>query len=117
MYTKTKHGYIIKISIGGMIIILYYILIAIIIVSLLTGIVTTILEKKELNLQRKKSFEGNYEKRNQSNSSMSEVLTKTLELSSITKKVDQIDLSSTKITNKKYYEEPVIVAIVDDETI
>ena len=92
---------------------LYYVLISIIVVSFVTGLVATILEKKELKMQNKKSFEGNYEKRNQPSSSMTEVLSKTLELSNISKKVDQIDLSS----NNDYAAEPVIIAIVDEETI
>jgi exosome complex RNA-binding protein Rrp42 (RNase PH superfamily) len=92
---------------------LYIILIVVIIVSFVTGIVTTILEKKELNEQNKKSFEGQYQERN--NNKMSEVLSKTLELSSITQKVDQIKVSDSSSSESDYSQEPVIIAILDEE--
>ncbi|MBQ3307750.1 MAG: hypothetical protein IJG68_06150 [Bacilli bacterium] len=88
---------------------LYILLIVIIVISFVTGIITTILEKKELNEQNKKSFEGQYQDRN---NKINEVLSKTLELSSITQKVDQIKVSDS--TESDYSQEPVIIAVLDE---
>ena len=88
---------------------LYILLIVVIVISFVTGIITTILEKKELNEQNKKSFEGQYQDRN---NKINEVLSKTLELSSITQKVDQIKVSDS--TESDYSQEPVIIAVLDE---
>lgn len=88
---------------------LYILLIVVIVISFVTGIITTILEKKELNEQNKKSFEGQYQDRN---NKINEVLSKTLELSSITQKVDQIKVSDS--SESDYSQEPVIIAVLDE---
>ena len=88
------------------------ILIIITVISFVTAIFTLILEKKEVSLQKQNlsNTSSNIEK----TQSLSDMITKTLELSSITKKVDQIDLSKSNVEDD-YYDEPVIVAVLDDE--
>ncbi len=96
---------------------IYLSLVAIIILSIITGIITTILEKKGMTVQNRSV---------PTNSSTTEVmiesapksdfLASTLEVSSLTKQVDQIDLSNAT-SNQEYYPEPVIVAILDDDVI
>lgn len=92
--------------------IIYLSLVAIIILSIVTGIITTIFEKKSISIQSNSSIT-----KSMTNSTMqADFLASTLEVSSVTKQVDQIDLSNAT-SNQEYYPEPVIVAILDDDVI
>lgn len=81
---------------------IYILLVITIIVSCMTCIITVILEKKELQIQRMNSEE-------QTKTSMN-LLSKTVD---ITKTIEILDLSDS--SDEDYSQEPVIIAVLDED--
>ena len=89
---------------------LYSILISIIVVSFTTCIIATLLEKKELKLLKKISSSSS--KKEKSNSS--DILSKTMKVSSLTQTIEILDISEDNIS-EEYNNEPVIIAVLDED--
>ncbi len=107
--------------------IIYMYLTIIVVFSILTGIITTIIEKKGYRLNTQKSIVQSVNVPNKvvrarkKNSSVlipviqpDEDLSKTIDILSITQEFDQVTVSNSE---KSYSSEPVLMGIIDEEIL